>query len=111
MVKNKVLMKTCTKCVAVLMVFILLLTFSGCQKIYTLEELHPYYNEISEAWVNGEYPGVVAFGIRPIEVGSEIGMVIGIDINIKNSYAQQTAKNLREKYGDVVNIEIGDFTA
>ena len=82
----------------------ILLTFSGCQKTYTFEELRPYYEEIHTAWVNNEYRGVVNVGIEAIKAGGKIGFTIAIDVNEENSYAKETTQKLKEKYGDMLLV-------
>lgn len=104
-VKNKIIRKTCTKCLAVLLVLILLLSFSGCQKTYTFEELRPYYEEIHKAELNKEYRGVVDLGIEAIKKGDKVGYIIAVDMNKENSYAKETTRKLKEKYGDILKIE------
>lgn len=102
--KNKVLMKTGTKSMAVILVLILLMTFTGCQKTYTFEELRPYYEEILEAKINKEYRGVVDVGIEAIKKGNKVGFIIAVDMNEENSYAKETTQKLKEKYGDMLLV-------
>lgn len=102
--KNRFLMKTRTKWLVVLLVCILLLSLSGCQKTYTFEELRPYYEEIHTDKVNKEYRGVVNVGIEAIKAGGKIGFKIAVDINEKNSYAKETTQKLKEKYGDMLLV-------
>lgn len=104
MVKNKVLMKTCTKFMFVLLVLILLLSFTGCQKTYAFEELRQSYDEIHTGWVNKEYRGVVDLGIEAIKKGNKVGYIIAVDMNKENSYAKETIQKLKEKYGDILKI-------
>lgn len=103
--KNRFLMKTRTKWLVVLLVCILLLSLSGCQKTYTFEELRPYYEEIHTAWVNKEYRGVVNFYIEAVEAGREIGFIMVVEMNEENSYAKETTQKLKERYGDILKIK------
>ena len=107
--KNRNLTKVCSRCIAVFLPLVFLLVFSGCQKKYTEEELLPYHKEITAAWENGEYPGLMGFGIQINKVGEEIDMIIRMDVDIKNENAEETAMKLKKRYGDMVKIDIGDF--
>ena len=88
----------------VVLVFLQVILFTGCQKTYTFEELRPYYEEIHTDWVNKEYRGVVDVGIEAIKAGGKVGFIITVDMNEKNSYAKETTQKLREKYGDILLV-------
>jgi hypothetical protein len=103
--KNKILMKPCTKYMSVLLVLILLLSFTGCQKTYAFEELRQSYDELHTDWVNKEYRGVVDLGIEAIKKGNKVGFIIVVDMNKDNSYTKESTQKLKEKYGDTLKIK------
>ena len=89
----------------ILLLMGILLMFPGCQKENTFEKMRPYYDEILEAKINNEYPGVFNVGIEAIEAGNGIDFKISIQIDENNSNAQDSVRKLKEKYGDILKTE------
>ena len=101
--KSIIFQKKLTKGILILLVIAQLLIFAGCQKKYTTEDLYSYYEEILHGQNSEEYFGIVEISIDYNDRS------IAVFIDEGHEKAQQTADVLKEKYGDVVRVNIGDY--
>lgn len=101
----KSVIKNMVTYVFILFVCSQVLFFVGCQKEYTIEELNLLMDEISEEMMNNEYPGIVSAGIDYEK------LKIVATVNENHPQKNETIKKLQTKYGDAIEIRVGDYYA
>lgn len=101
----KKIIKNMVRYLFVFFVCIQVLFFVGCQKEYTIEELNLLMDEISEEMMNNEYPGIVSADIDYEK------LKIIVTVNENHQDKDQTIDKLQIKYGDAIEIVVGDYYA